>query len=199
MSILTAKDRRRIQADYERDFKKYEHLAAAESHGGGRSNQHLSGAAVVRRSRARSRCRTSRRRPIAQIHITDQHESVSNVQFDRPFHLVSRAPRDLYSIYALEQPLAPGRGLDAHVLGGPHDARVSRRERAGGIRLQRHVLRRRLFPAGRLRPGIRTRRSAPPPRREARAAGRDGRRAATRSTRGSISSSAAPTGSRITP
>jgi ABC-2 type transport system permease protein len=30
------------------------------------------------------------------------------VQFDRPFHLQSRAPRDAYAIYALEQPLAPG-------------------------------------------------------------------------------------------
>ena len=48
------------------------------------------------------------RQPIAQIHITDQHQSVTNVQFDRPFHLVSSAPRNTYSIYGLEQPLAPG-------------------------------------------------------------------------------------------
>ena len=32
----------------------------------------------------------------------------SNIQFDRPFHLVSSAPRNLYAIYALDQPLAPG-------------------------------------------------------------------------------------------
>ncbi len=32
-------------------------------------------------------------------------------KFDRPFHLVSRSPRDLYTIYALEQPLAPGEVL----------------------------------------------------------------------------------------
>ena len=35
-------------------------------------------------------------------------QSITNVQFDRPFHLVSRAPRDQYSIYQLETPLAPG-------------------------------------------------------------------------------------------
>src|SRR5258707_549166 len=49
--------------------------------------------------------------PISQIHLTDQHEAVTEVQFDRPFHLVSREARDLYSIYALEQPLAPGEVL----------------------------------------------------------------------------------------
>ena len=39
-------------------------------------------------------------------------ESVSEVKFDRPFHLVSREPRDLYSIYQLETPLAPGDKLN---------------------------------------------------------------------------------------
>ena len=33
---------------------------------------------------------------------------MSRVQFDRPFHLVSREPRNLYAIYALDRPLAPG-------------------------------------------------------------------------------------------
>jgi hypothetical protein len=45
---------------------------------------------------------------VTQIHLTDQKHSVTNVRFDRPFHLVNAAPRDVYSIYALEQPLAPG-------------------------------------------------------------------------------------------
>ena len=38
-------------------------------------------------------------------------QSVSNVKFDRPFHLVSSSARDQYSIYALDQPLAPGDNL----------------------------------------------------------------------------------------
>ncbi len=46
--------------------------------------------------------------PISEIHVTDQKQSVSNIQFDRPFRLVSAAPRDLYAVYALEKPLAPG-------------------------------------------------------------------------------------------
>ena len=33
--------------------------------------------------------------PISEMHLTDQYESVSQVQFDRPFHLVSRSPRNL--------------------------------------------------------------------------------------------------------
>ena len=46
--------------------------------------------------------------PIPQIHIVDTKQSLSDLQFSRPVHLVSRAPRDLYSIYAFDQPLAPG-------------------------------------------------------------------------------------------
>ncbi len=104
---LTAKDRRDIQAGYERDFKKYELLpqpkvTAVDANiniypdrrsfdGTGRMTlQNKSGAAISR------------------IHITDEQQSVTNLKFDRPFHLVSRAPRDLYSIYALDQPLQPG-------------------------------------------------------------------------------------------
>ena len=104
---LTAKDRRDIQAGYERAFKKYELL-----------NQPKVTAvdATVniypeRRSfdgSGRFTLQNKSTEPISQIHLTDQNQSVSNVQFDRPFHLVSRAPRDLYSIYAFDQPLAPG-------------------------------------------------------------------------------------------
>jgi ABC-2 type transport system permease protein len=108
--FLTAKDRRRIQADYERDFKKYEHLpqpkvtavdAAINIYPERRSFDGSGRITLQNKSTGQ----------IVQVHITDQHESVSNVQFDRPFHLVSRAPRDLYSIYALEQPLQPGEVL----------------------------------------------------------------------------------------
>jgi len=107
---LTAEQRRHIRAGYERDFKKYElfpqpKLTAVDAtidiypehrsfEGTGRFTlQNKSGA------------------PIAQIHITDENQSVSRVQFDRPFHLVSHARRDLYSIYALDRPLAPGEVL----------------------------------------------------------------------------------------
>jgi ABC-2 type transport system permease protein len=103
----TAKDRRRIQAGYERDFKKYELLpqpkvtavdAAVNIYPERRSFDGTGRFTLQNKSAA----------PISQIHITDESHSVSKVQFDRPFHLVSRAPRDLYSIYALDQPLAPG-------------------------------------------------------------------------------------------
>lgn len=104
---LNAKQRRDIQADYERHFKKNEHLlqpkvTAVDSqididpgHRG------FSG-------RGRYTLQNKTSQPISEIHITDQMQSISNLHFDRPFHLVSSAPRDLYSIYALEQPLAPG-------------------------------------------------------------------------------------------
>ena len=39
-------------------------------------------------------------------------QSVGEVQFDRPFHRVSTAARDIYSIYQLDTPLAPGDKLN---------------------------------------------------------------------------------------
>ena len=107
---LTAKDRRRIQAGYERDFKKYEPFPQPKI---------TAVDAVIniypeRRSfggSGRFTLQNKNTAPISQVHLTDEHESVSNVQFDRPFHLVSGAPRNLYSIYALDQPLQPGEVL----------------------------------------------------------------------------------------
>jgi ABC-2 type transport system permease protein len=107
---LTAKGRRRIQAGYERDFKKYELLsqpkvtaidATVNIYPDRRSFDATGRYTLQNKSLA----------PIAQIHITDEQEAISDVKFDRPFRLVSRAPRDLYSIYALEQPLNPGEVL----------------------------------------------------------------------------------------
>ncbi len=108
---LTTKQQRKIQASYERDFKRYERLpqpkVIAVDAGVDLDPNHRSfsgtGHFVLQNKTPQ---------PIQQIHITDQMQSVSNVQFDRPFHLVSRAPRDLYSIYQLETPLAPGDKLD---------------------------------------------------------------------------------------
>jgi hypothetical protein len=47
--------------------------------------------------------------PISQIHITNQFQSVSNVRFDRAFHVVSSSPRDLYTIYELANATRPRR------------------------------------------------------------------------------------------
>src|SRR6185437_2748564 len=107
---LTGNDRRRIQADYERSFKKYElfpqpKVIAVD-------------ASVDIFPEKRSFTATGRftlqnktSAPISAIHLTDEHEAISNVRFDRPFHLVSQAPRNVYSIYELERPLAPGETL----------------------------------------------------------------------------------------
>jgi ABC-2 type transport system permease protein len=104
---LNAKQRRGIQADYERSFKKYENLAQPKV----TTVDTRIDIDPARRSFSGSGHYTLQNKtsePISQIHITDQMHSVSDVQFDRPFHQVSSASRDIYSIYALDQPLAPG-------------------------------------------------------------------------------------------
>jgi ABC-2 type transport system permease protein len=104
---LNANQRRAAQADYERNFKRYENLlqpkvTAVDSEididPGQRS---FSGW-------GRFTLQNKTSQPVSQIHVTDQKQSVSEIHFDRPFHLVSASARSLYSIYALEQPLAPG-------------------------------------------------------------------------------------------
>jgi len=104
---LTANDRRAIQASYEREFKKYELLPQPKV----TAVDTAINIYPDRRSfdgEGRYTLQNKSSQPISQVHLTDQYQTVSNVRFDRPFHLVSRAPRDLYSIYALDQPLAPG-------------------------------------------------------------------------------------------
>ena len=107
---LNAQQRRDIQAGYERDFKKYENfpqpkVTAIDSQIDiDPSHRSFSGS-------GRFTLQNKTAQPISQIHLTDTNESVSQVHFDRPFHLVSSAPRDLYSIYQLEQPLAPGESV----------------------------------------------------------------------------------------
>jgi hypothetical protein len=102
-----AKARRTLQADYERQFKKYENFpqpkitavdASIDIYPDRRS---FSGT-------VRMTLQNKTSQPISQIHLTDSEESVSNVRFDHPFHLVSVSAHHAYSIYALEQPLAPG-------------------------------------------------------------------------------------------
>ena len=104
---LTAKDRRDIQANYERSFKKYENMLQPKV----TAVEATVSIYPERRSfdgQTRITLQNKNSQPIARIHITDQKESVTHVRFDRAFHLVSSAPRNLYSIYALDQPLAPG-------------------------------------------------------------------------------------------
>jgi ABC-2 type transport system permease protein len=108
---LTAKDRRDIQATYERDFKKYELLpqpkiiAVDSNIDIFPERRSLSGTGhfVLQNKTAA---------PITQIHITNQEQSVTDVHFDRAFHVLSSSPRALYTIYQLETPLAPGDKLD---------------------------------------------------------------------------------------
>jgi ABC-2 type transport system permease protein len=109
--FLTTQDRRHIQADYEKQFKRYEHVPQPKV---------VSVDAQIdifpeRRSFSGTghfvlENKTSQ--PIAQIHLTSAQQSVNNVAFDRPFHIVSASPRNLYMIYALEKPLAPGETMN---------------------------------------------------------------------------------------
>jgi hypothetical protein len=133
--FITAKQGREIQADYERAYKKYEHqpmpkIIAVDSNIDifpERRSFTGTGHYVLQN-------KTSA--PIAQIHISDAHAaafgtmdlepSISNVRFDRPFHVVSRSPTGQYTIYQFETPLAPGEKLDmtfslAHISRGFKD------------------------------------------------------------------------------
>ena len=114
---LTAKDRRHIQSGYEKDFKKYELFpqpkvtavdVAVNIYPEKRSFDATGHYTMQNKSAA----------PITQIHLTDEQQTISEVKFDRPFHLLSRAPRDLYSIYTLEQPLNPGEVLTLNFVAG---------------------------------------------------------------------------------
>ncbi len=107
---LDSKARRGIQADYERKFKQYENLLQPKV----TAVDATINIYPERRSfdgSVRMILQNKTGQPIPQIHVSDIKQSVSNVQFDRPFHLVSSASRGIYSIYALEQPLEPGETL----------------------------------------------------------------------------------------
>ncbi len=104
---LDSQARRDIQATYERQFKKYEYklqpkITAVDA------NINIYPYQRSFDGNVRFTLRNKTDQPITEIHLTDQRQSVTNVRFDRPAHLVSSAPRDMYSIYALESPLAPG-------------------------------------------------------------------------------------------
>jgi len=109
--FLSQPQQRDIQANYERDFKKYQYLPQPKI---------IAVDANVdifpeRRSFSGTGhfvLQNKTPNPISQIHIVDTQQSVSNIQFDRPFHKVSTTRRDLYTIYAFDQPLAPGEKLN---------------------------------------------------------------------------------------
>jgi ABC-2 type transport system permease protein len=108
---LTAKDRRDVQAAYERDFKKYERLPQPKVTAvdadvdifPARRSFSGTGHFVLQNKTAR---------PLDQIYITNPRQSVSDVRFDRPFHVVLTSPRALFTVYRLETPLASGDKLN---------------------------------------------------------------------------------------
>ncbi len=107
---LDSQARRDIQADYERKFKQYENLPQPKV----TAVDATINIYPDRRSfdgSVRITAENKSNQPIPQIHITDQKYSLTNVKFDRPFHQVSSARRDIYSIYRLDKPLMPGESL----------------------------------------------------------------------------------------
>ena len=118
---LNSKDRRVIKANYERDFKKYELLpqlkvtavdATVEIYPERRSFS----------ATGRFTLQNKSDRAISEIHLTDEQEAVSQLKFDRPFHLKSRTARDLYSIYVFDTPVEPG-GVVTMTFAAGHETR----------------------------------------------------------------------------
>jgi ABC-2 type transport system permease protein len=107
---LNSQARRDIQADYERKFKQYENLPQPKI----TAVDATVNIYPERRSfdgKIRITMENKTGQPIPQVHISDPRQAATNVQFDRAFHLVSTAPRHIYSIYNLDPPLAPGETL----------------------------------------------------------------------------------------
>ena len=103
---LNGKARRNIQAGYEKDYKKYKllpqpKLIAVEA------NVDIYPERRSFSGKGQFVLQNKTPGPITEIHITNANQSVTHVQFDRPFHMVSSSVRALYTIYALETPLAP--------------------------------------------------------------------------------------------
>ncbi|HEY4358747.1 MAG TPA: M1 family aminopeptidase [Acidobacteriaceae bacterium] len=109
--FYTSKQLRNFQADYEKQFKKYEKspipkvIAVDTNIDLDPAHRSFSGTGhfVLQNKTAA---------PISQIYITAQKQSVSDIEFDRPFHKVSSSFRDLFSIFQLDTPLQPGEKLN---------------------------------------------------------------------------------------
>jgi ABC-2 type transport system permease protein len=133
--FVSAKQGRHLQAEYERAYKRYEHqpmpkIIAVDT------NINIFPELRSFTGTGHFTLQNKTSAPIPQIHISDAHvaafgsidlqPSVSHVQFDRPFHVVSSSPTGQYTIYEFETPLAPGEKLDmtfnvAHVTRGFKD------------------------------------------------------------------------------
>jgi ABC-2 type transport system permease protein len=118
---INAKDGRRIQAQYERENKKYMHqlqlkIIAVDSNIDifpERRSYSGTGHYVLQNKYAT---------PISQVHISDAHPgafgainiepALSNIHFSRPFHVVSVSSNHMYTIYQFETPVAPGETVD---------------------------------------------------------------------------------------
>ncbi|WP_158789053.1 M1 family aminopeptidase [Granulicella sp. L46] len=109
--FLSAPQQRDIQANYERDFKKYQYLPQPKIIAVD-ANIDIFPERRSFSSTGHFVLQNKTPSPISQIHVVDTQQSVSNIQFDRPFHKVSTIKRDLYTIYALDQPLAPGEKMN---------------------------------------------------------------------------------------
>jgi hypothetical protein len=104
---LNSKDRRVVQANYERDFKKYELLpqlkvtavdASVEIYPETRSFSATGHFTLQNKSG----------QALSEIHFTDTNQAVRELKFDRPFRLKLRTARNLYSIYTFDKPVEPG-------------------------------------------------------------------------------------------
>ncbi len=118
--FLSSKDRRAIQADYERRFKRYQDLPQPKVTAVDTTVEIY----PERRAFEATGTYTLQNRgsvPVTQLHFTDINQSLRALSFDRPAHLVSRAPRGLYVIYALDAPLQPGQTMTLHFKVG-HDS-----------------------------------------------------------------------------
>lgn len=105
--FYTTKQLRDFQAEYERDFKRYEHVpqpkvTAVEA------NLDLDPAHRSFMGTGSYTLMNKDAVPIQRVFITDQKQSIADVQFDRPFRRISSSRRNLFSIYELATPLAPG-------------------------------------------------------------------------------------------
>ena len=118
---VNARDGRKIQAQYERENKKYMHqlqlkVIAVDTNINiypERRSYSGSGRFVLQNKYST---------PISQVHISDAHPgafgainvepSLSNISFSRPFHVVSVSSNQLYTIYQFDTPVAPGETVD---------------------------------------------------------------------------------------
>ena len=122
--FYTTHQLRDFQAEYERDFKRYEHLPQPKV-SGVEANLDLDPAHRSFMGNGTYTLVNKDSVPIGRIFITDQKESVADITFDRPFHKVSSSRRNLFSIYDLATPLIPGETLHMSFRAGyqPHGFR----------------------------------------------------------------------------